>query len=578
VSNQPSQVLFRFAPRHGADPDARLDLLLQAGDITLGRSPQNTVRLAHASVRFFHAMLSLGEDGLRIQACEGATVEGGLAKPGDTVRIGIFCLTCGVPGPDGTAVIVVTPEEMTTGSDSISAAWYERAFAVELPNVRLLAFSLCGLIAVLCFVLPLGLPPAKAPFDAAHGLPRAAGRSATIGSAFAAIWNVGVMSRPHSGFGAACGRCHIAAFQHVPSAACLTCHRDIGQHASPVMAPTADITKQRCETCHREHKGLMMATRNSQSDCSACHRDIHAVAPASHERPVEDFARAHPDFAPSLVVNARLHLVAPAERTGKDVADQSGLRFTHRYHLGLKTLNAPGDSACAQCHAQAPGGAMFKRVDFEASCARCHTLPFEPRHPEWRLPHGHPEEVAARISGYYARAILTGERFPAPASGIYAQPGVADAPPPPQGADLVAALTQSAMASSIRRSDCGECHVVGTSSADGEAVAPVYVPDRYLPRALFSHAAHSATACADCHAARTSNGGVMALLPGIAMCRQCHAGEAGGGQRVASTCVSCHWFHDPRHPPISAAVVPVADMSVVMPAHILSASPTRGTQ
>ncbi|MCA1749178.1 MAG: cytochrome c3 family protein, partial [Sphingomonadales bacterium] len=33
------------------------------------------------------------------------------------------------------------------------------------------------------------------------------------------------------------------------------------------------------------------------------------------------------------------------------------------------------------------------------------------------------------------------------------------------------------------------------------------------------------------------------LLPGIATCRECHAGENGGGERVASSCALCHSYH-----------------------------------
>jgi predicted CXXCH cytochrome family protein len=49
-------------------------------------------------------------------------------------------------------------------------------------------------------------------------------------------------------------------------------------------------------------------------------------------------------------------------------------------------------------------------------------------------------------------------------------------------------------------------------------------------------------ACGDCHAAEKSASASDLMIPGIANCRQCHAGE-GGGSKVANTCIDCHGYH-----------------------------------
>ena len=48
--------------------------------------------------------------------------------------------------------------------------------------------------------------------------------------------------------------------------------------------------------------------------------------------------------------------------------------------------------------------------------------------------------------------------------------------------------------------------------------------------------------CENCHAAQTSKESADLLIPGIANCRECHAGER-AKDKVASGCVACHGYH-----------------------------------
>jgi len=573
---------FRFAARPGAAPDPRQDVLAE-GAMRIGRAPASGLRLPSPDIRFEHAVFRPAGGKLVLEAIGGALSGDGPAAsrraelaPGDTVRVGPYLFSRAADAAHGDEVVLITPVVAPPDESAIAAA-YRAAFDVRLPNVRLLAFALSCVIAILFLALPLGFgpgPDARSGGLAPQGNDRSLAETHPAAAAttfLGALWTVGTMSTVHGAFGDDCAFCHRQPFAHVPSSACLACHRGTGQHADPVRAPGADLASQRCETCHREHKGLKLATRDTEADCVRCHRDLKTVAPDTRLRAVRDFGIDHPQFAASLVQDAVLRTTLRADVGTREPPDKSGLRFTHAKHLALDKLRKPGDAACATCHTLAPGGVTFKPVGFDAACANCHTLQFEPLHPEWRLPHGHPEEVGSRIAGYYARAALAGETFAAPSSDLFAKPGAPLPPPSPSGLALVSAETAAAMMSSIARSACGQCHSVSQPAAgdkpDAWKVAPVFVPDRYLLRATFSHASHATTPCAACHAARDSDGGVLALLPGILTCRQCHAGEAGAPQRVASPCATCHVFHDktlpivppnPADPTVSGPVHPVA--------------------
>lgn len=85
------------------------------------------------------------------------------------------------------------------------------------------------------------------------------------------------------------------------------------------------------------------------------------------------------------------------------------------------------------------------------------------------------------------------------------------------------------------------------------------IPDRWLPLAWFSHAAHAPINCLECHAAaegakapplepltgapdpaRWTGTTKNIMLPGIEDCRSCHS-DAG---RVRHNCATCHAYHD----------------------------------
>jgi hypothetical protein len=533
----------------------------------IGRSEACALRLMHPDVRFVHAIMRAEGQGVVIEAQPGAVLgqarapvaRAVLARPGDATWIGPFKLTLAAAGAAGHATLDVV-EEGTDAEDEAALARREFArFDSRLPNVRLWSLLAVCAILLVFFALPLGLHPGRAGIG--RNAAGAADAASLLGHAqlkVAGLWNVGVMSNAHASFGADCAHCHQTPFIRTTSRACLTCHVQTGQHADPLRAPKADISAMRCETCHHEHKGAVMATADRQSGCAACHGNIKAFASSTTLHDVLDFGQDHPQFMPALVQDAALHALKRYDFSGvhgpdSDVVDHSNIKFTHATHLKLEKVKAGMQAdGCGLCHAAEPGGVSFKRVSFEASCLSCHTLQFEPNHPEWRLPHGHPDEVGSRVAGFYAQAALAGESAVDPPTDPFFKPGVPRPLPPPSGQNQVTLQVAQAMVSSIARSSCGECHVVVPPAPGQPATAwtipPVWVPDRYFPAARFSHAAHATSTCRTCHAAETSDGGPLALLPGIATCRTCHAGEGGAPQRVSSTCVLCHVFHDDRLP------------------------------
>jgi Cytochrome c7 and related cytochrome c len=82
-------------------------------------------------------------------------------------------------------------------------------------------------------------------------------------------------------------------------------------------------------------------------------------------------------------------------------------------------------------------------------------------------------------------------------------------------------------------------------------VVPVHVASAWMPKARFDHVKHRTNKCADCHAVEKSRSSADIAIPDIVNCRTCHAGNQPAANKVVSTCVACHGFHLPNHPPFA---------------------------
>jgi hypothetical protein len=554
--------LFRFIPRPGAAIDPRQDCLLSGERIIIGRAPDCDLILRRPGIRYRHAELAVAGNELRLAALADAALgpktepvqDAVLAAIGDRIHLGPYLLELAEAEPDSGAnhVVVCTCDDAAAIDEPSRAANYVRAYAVVLPNIRLWSFSLALLLIGAGLLLPL----MNAPIAPEISWSTPAGRTPEQlnQTRFPSFWMVGEFSSGHRAFADNCATCHVDHFTLIDSETCLSCHRGIGQHASPIRAPEADLRKRRCGDCHHEHMGETLATLGDQKDCVACHGEIKEWAPETTLVDIHDFGKDHPQFKPSLIddpVKKTLKRFALGDKTAQD---HSGLRYTHAAHFRLYNVPAAGvaGGTCGQCHEPAPGGMVFKPVQFESKCASCHKLQFEPRHPEWSLPHGQRDDIVSRVKGFYAEAQLAGERFTPPSPDLFRQPGHLPLPRAVSATEAVSAETAATMMAAIANSACGECHTV-TPPAAGEAATewhlqPVVVSDRYLVKGRFKHDRHSTILCQDCHAATTSDGGVMQLLPGVEVCKTCHSGEVEVSHRVPTTCTTCHAFHDSDHP------------------------------
>jgi hypothetical protein len=384
--------------------------------------------------------------------------------------------------------------------------------------------------------------------------------------------SAGPMSNSHAVFATRCELCHVPVVsatgwtpsfgmrRHVPDSACLQCHTAPAHHPMETKeAPT-------CGSCHTEHIGAMHLAAVADKNCTQCHAQLQSRNDVLHvARSVSSFATNHPEFQPLR------------EARDADKRAATALVFNHAEHMkaGLKGPTGPVTLECATCHvavlnAEGRHGRSFAPVPFERSCRSCHALQFD-AHIQAEAPHGkveddaafvtksitefahsHPELVSAEIRNWPAETPL---------------PGRAAMPPPHS--------TQEWIANRIARADtilwrerCGLCHKAAdgsvafandpnNSSKDGAMALPVFAPvsqpQHWLSSAVFSHPAHQAVACAECHTQALSSASEHeVMMPSIATCRRCHDGRSSPqGPAVAaghaeSGCFLCHVYHGPE--------------------------------
>ena len=92
------------------------------------------------------------------------------------------------------------------------------------------------------------------------------------------------------------------------------------------------------------------------------------------------------------------------------------------------------------------------------------------------------------------------------------------------------------------RQVCSTCHHVSKGPAGDWRIAEVKQTRRWMAQARFTHAKHATQTCISCHDVRLSRRAQDVALPGIARCRDCHAGVAGAPNKVASDCAT--WVFD----------------------------------
>lgn len=386
---------------------------------------------------------------------------------------------------------------------------------------------------------------------------------------------------------------------HASDQKCTACHAGPVHHAKQNKADTPT-----CATCHRDHRGRDASlVRLADADCTDCHSNLagHMTGTTAYQNSITVFdgnLDHHPEFRSvrenkdpgNLKFNHALHLSAGMVRTpdGKKMklSDINDEAERHRYarQQGTAEMGAAIQLDCASCHqletarlletpaaTSAPSsGATMLPINYDKHCRACHPLTLMPKDPAQSgapvvVPHRlQPDEVRSFLWGAYAEKFTEPWRQqPANKRPLPGQAPITDAEQEKlrkrigqatEEADSFLRLDAVGDAEKVLfrgKTTCGECHIYEKNrpqSSLPERIKPTNVPAIWFRSARFSHAAHHAVACRECHAkAESSKCSSDVLLPGIAECVKCHApahtegGMARGGVRF--DCTECHRFH-----------------------------------
>ena len=414
------------------------------------------------------------------------------------------------------------------------------------------------------------------------------------------VWSTGTLSNAHASLSNNCGACHQQAFVSVTDNSCKACHvpAALPDHAAPARMATGrqaeggvmgaahtafNLPQGRCTSCHKEHEGEATVMTVAESFCTDCHAGLNSRLTDTAVANVPGWAK-HPDFRAALVSvpSAEKPLFSRTLLTG--AREVSGLIYPHDIHQS--TINAVANMArkqrlpvggggalpCNYCHTSDQGKVRFKPIDMEANCGACHDLAFARDGGTVRtLPHGKPAQVAGIIRDFYlsqavsprpgVQRISFDRRLPGPvAQAGNAQlrlSGVGDASARAQAA-VATIFTGKGLGG---KGICNDCHVVGDNGAADItrrfAIAPVSLNDHYLPQGQFPHGKHltfngktGEAACTACHTGvLKSKVSADVLIPGVAVCRQCHGAPAktllSTAVKAGDSCDTCHVYHEP---------------------------------
>ena len=532
--------------------------------LRFGRGPDNEVHLPDPRIPMNQATLHRRDGRLQLEAfgharvtIDGAEVRAGEVGVGSVIELGPYRVE--VVEPPGNVDVAVTIElvhPLGHGADEIlQRSTISLAAAGVSP--RKMSWALALIVLLLFLVWPVAQyffapDPAMAVSDSDR-TPVTGDRVWPIAADLA--WNTGEISAPHKFIAENCTVCHRLPFVRVRDSECVACHADIEHHVDPATYSFPALTDDLCQSCHKEHGGPEPIIREDEAFCGDCHGRLGDVVEDVPLLDASNFATDHPEFRPMVITDASTDR---RKRMALDPdnwpVERSGLKFPHARHLKPEGVKVPKQGrtrvmVCADCHQPEPGGVGMAPIMMERHCAECHLLQFEPKAPHRTVPHGDVAAVLVTLDEFYSHQALAG--------GYEAE----DAPPSVRrrpGSRLTRAERLEALAWAKKRAEdaaeyvfgkslCGGCHVVNRGVGVGRAawrVERVLVADRWMPKGLFDHGRHETMQCTVCHQATESEAATDVLLPGIATCRACHAGEK-AEDRVPSTCVMCHTFHQP---------------------------------
>lgn len=545
--------------RRGERATLRRTTVVKTETLRLGRGADCELHLPDPRVLLVQAAIHRRPDGFWIEAASqalvtlnGTTVETAALKPGDRIQLGPYEIV--VEAAEG-GNIDLTIELLYPLGDGL--ARLRASASARIGRLLLSRRQWAWLAAVVVLVVGFALPVTA--FFASRLQPAASGHGQMVHSgaapAISRFWLTGPMSHAHSALGDNCTACHTKPFAAVSNETCQQCHGGIHQHADPAGSPHADLGRQRCASCHIEHKGNAGLFAAGAAACDSCHGGGAA--------PVTGFANAHPPFRATLPDGDSGTAVRRLLLAGTEVpAEQSNLRFPHDRHLksGLRTPSGETVSLdCASCHRNGANSSAMEPVRFASACQGCHSLAFDPALPARRLPHAKPDSLRQFLEDTYLTTAVSGE-YEAPNKPdpnllrrIPGLPALEDHPEKRALRDWAAARAQEALTGRLVRGQCGECHVTEPAGDGGFSIKPVRMTTRFFPAARFDHQPHKAVQCVNCHDAKRSASATDVLLPDIGTCRTCH-GNPGDAGKLASGCTSCHDFHRSSRPMVETTL------------------------
>jgi predicted CXXCH cytochrome family protein len=533
--------------------------------IGIGRAAENAIHIPDLAVEQHHAVITEAPEGrLKVEAAgglgfglDGRQTRSATINPRESHELTFGASRLAIAEEDGR--IVITMREAEDAREVIHDAVAGFSLGYALPSKRLLAWAAVTTILLLFLVVPIGTHLMRAP---------AAPKIDTPGQVMLdASWETGRLSLAHHGLENNCEACHVQAFVAVRDQTCVSCHKDINDHA-----PSDRLAAGRgadtwgdallwqvahafnkpgpgaCTDCHTEHEGAGRMAPTQQQFCADCHGSLGDRLTDTKLADASDFGRVHPQFQAAVFTNQTQtapQRISLAERP----REWKGIRFPHDLHLdrngGVARMAANIGSKknygsaleCKDCHRPTADGVRFLPVDMERDCETCHSLVYDKVGGTFRtLRHGDVDQMQADLAAMDRsprRAVVTGRGRPgafAPGGLYYQNFGTPDR----SYVGINRAMARDGV--------CGECHFP-TTSGGRLGVLPVNQPSRYFAHGRFDHADHRQENCTSCHKADTSKESADLLLPGIAQCRTCHLGENTRTAEVPSGCAMCHSYH-----------------------------------
>ena len=539
---------------------------LAAATLTVGRAAENQIHLPDLAVDPRHATIALEGSRITVTACgtlgfgvDGVTSPSATIDParGAELRFGSYNLTVSRDA-DGTPLITIAQVASQDAGDATDEK-QRFSLAAAMPGKRTAAWLL-GLLVLAVF---LAFPVASNLWHQASPAAKVHGDKA---------WSAGPLSLAHHALEGQCEACHVKPFEAVRDTACVSCHKNIHDHAPPArlaLARGGGPLGERmlwavahafgkpgpgaCSDCHTAHEGATRMAAPAQQFCSDCHGALKEKLADTRLGNAADFGKLHPQFTPAIVTDPTTGKQVPVSLDAHP-RENSGLAFPHKLHLdplgGVARMAASigrergygrAGLQCGNCHRATEDGVRFQKINMERDCEGCHSLAYDKvGGTVRRLHHGDVDQMIADLStAGYNPPIAADRQRP----GQFAPGGnyhINFTPPRYTSSTFQQALSRDGV--------CGECHTP-VMRGGKPGVMPVTLVSRYMADGWFNHKAHSQEKCTSCHAAEKSASSTDLLLPNLQSCRTCHLGEDSRQAKVPSGCAMCHGYHPTQTAP-----------------------------